>query len=146
MDAQEKLILELATVIYSERPSIQPWNGEPYGFHELGAEEERSRALKTAEKILEHLASKATAEEAKNLSKQDGSIAWEYGVDFREGYVTAENSARNAASRVIEVAERREREKSQWPEPRLMKRLVGPWTSSEATAESFFSENDLELY
>lgn len=146
MDAQEKLILELATVIYSERPAIQPWNGEPYGFHELGAEEERSRALKTAEKILEHLAAKATSEEVKSFSKQDGSIAWEYGVDFREGYVSPENSARNAASRVIQVAERREREKSQWPEPRLMKRLVGPWTSSDVSPESFFSDDELDLY
>ena len=40
---------KVARAIYAQNPAVQPWNGDPYAFHESGAGHNRSRACKQAD-------------------------------------------------------------------------------------------------
>lgn len=46
---------DIARVLYTLNPARQPWNGDPYGFYESGAEHERNRARVQARAVIAHL-------------------------------------------------------------------------------------------
>lgn len=43
---------EIARALYAKNPADQPWNGEPYGYAERGAEDKRNLAHRQARAVL----------------------------------------------------------------------------------------------